>query len=77
MDLVSFIKTVRRVEMIINSHLTQRQKMLEQFQHSNVIQTDSDSEEEIKEPANLSNKKISCISSIILEYLIILTSNHL
>ena len=66
MDLVSFIKTVRRVEMIINSHLTQRQKMLEQFQHSNVIQTDSDSEEEEENNKESSSpvRRSSCNSLI-------------
>ena len=49
MDVVSFVKTIRRVEMMVNSHLTQRQRMLETFQNSNVIHTDSDSDQDTKE----------------------------
>ena len=45
MDLVSFIKSVRRVEMLINSQLSERQKFFEQFQHSHVISLNSSSED--------------------------------
>ena len=45
MDVVSFVNTIRRVEMMMNLHLTQRQRMLETLQSSNVIHTDIDSNE--------------------------------
>ena len=64
MDVVSFVKMIRRVEMMVNSHLTQRQRMLETFQRSNVIHTDSDSDEanpSLQEPFNRSiGKTIIC-----------------
>ena len=37
MDLISFIKTIRRVEMLVNCQLSESQKFLEQFQYSNVV----------------------------------------
>ena len=45
MDLVSFIKTLRRVEMLTNSYLNPSQKMLERYQYSNVINLEKDEEE--------------------------------